>query len=243
MRTVCWYSCGAASAVATKLVCGEYPDELVIAYTDTGSEHPDNERFMRDCQEWFGQDIVKLRSKRYRDTWQVFEERRFLVGPTGALCTAELKKKVRYAFERPDDVQVFGFTKDEESRAKRFMEQNPGVTMRAPLIEKGLTKQDCLAMLSRVGIQIPAMYRLGYQNNNCIGCVKGGMGYWNKIRQDFPVEFKRMATLERELNHSICHDKNGAVWLDELDPKRGRYEKELSMECSPLCALVDEETQ
>ena len=30
------------------------------------------------------------------------------------------------------------------------------------------------------------MYDLGYPNNNCIGCIKGGMGYWNRIRKDFP---------------------------------------------------------
>lgn len=35
------------------------------------------------------------------------------------------------------------------------------------------------------------MYDLGYANNNCIGCVKGGIGYWNKIRIDFPEESDR----------------------------------------------------
>ncbi len=37
------------------------------------------------------------------------------------------------------------------------------------------------------------MYDLGYPNNNCIGCVKGGMGYWNKIRKDFPEVFQKRA--------------------------------------------------
>jgi 3'-phosphoadenosine 5'-phosphosulfate sulfotransferase (PAPS reductase)/FAD synthetase len=239
MRTVCWFSCGAASAVATKLALSEGP--AVVAYTDTNSEHPDNDRFLAECEIWYGQEILRLRSKRYEDIWQVFEERRFLVSAMGALCTAEMKKKVRYAFEEPDDIQIFGFTSEEKARAERFMEQNPGVHMRAPLIERGLTKQDCLALLTKADIEIPAMYKLGYQNNNCIGCVKGGMGYWNKIRRDFPVEFKRMAELERKIGRTVNRDKDGQVWLDELDPDRGRYEKELSMECSPLCALVDDE--
>ena len=26
-----------------------------------------------------------------------------------------------------------------------------------------------------MGIEIPVMYRLGYNNNNCVGCVKGGI--------------------------------------------------------------------
>ena len=63
-RTLSWFSCGAASAVATKL---SKPDEIV--YCDTGSEDKDNYRFMRECMEWFGQPIVRLKNKAYSDTW------------------------------------------------------------------------------------------------------------------------------------------------------------------------------
>ena len=76
-----------------------------------------------------------------------------------------------------------------------------------------LTKEDTHAILNRLGIRRPAMYDLGYQNNNCIGCVKGGMGYWNKIRKDFPEVFERRAKLEREIEHSCIK----GVFLDELD--------------------------
>ena len=48
-------------------------------------------------------------------------------------------------------------------------------------------------MVHRAGVKLPAMYGLGYEHNNCIGCVKGGMGYWNKIRKDFPDAFEKMA--------------------------------------------------
>ncbi|CAK7024888.1 MAG: hypothetical protein EUB_02291 [Eubacterium sp.] len=62
---------------------------------------------------------------------------------------------------------------------------------------------------------------MGYPNNNCIGCVKGGMGYWNMIRKDFPEVFSRMAKLERDIRHSCI--KN--CFLDELEPNRGRKPK------------------
>jgi hypothetical protein len=54
------------------------------------------------------------------------------------------------------------------------------------LIENKLSKNECAGILAGAGIEIPMMYKLGYNNNNCIGCVKGGAGYWNKIRVDFP---------------------------------------------------------
>jgi hypothetical protein len=243
-RVICWFSAGAASAIATKLTLAvTEPERVVVAYTDTGAEHPDNRRFIRDCEKWFDHEVITLRSERYTSTWQVWEERRFLNSPGGALCTAELKKKVRFRFERPDDIQTFGYTADgpDVDRAWRFREQNPGVTLATPLIERGLTKSDCLALIDRAGIEVPVMYRLGYLNNNCIGCVKGGMGYWNKIRVDFPETFDRMARLERDIGAS-CIRKNGEhVWLDELDPERGDYPSELSMDCSLTCALVESE--
>lgn len=239
-RVVVWISAGAASAVAGKLTLSEHPDAELV-YTDPGSEHPDNARFLNDLEGWYGKPITRLRSAKYVDTWQVWTERRYLVGPSGALCTAELKKKPRFAFERPDDVQVFGYTAEEQHRADRFRQQNPDVNLRTPLIERGLTKDDCLALIGRSGIAMPAMYLLGYRNNNCVGCPKGGIGYWNKIRRDFPDTFDRMALLERELGHTVLRDKDGAIWLDELDPTRGNAATESDFECSLLCAITEME--
>ena len=236
MRTVVWFSCGAASAVAAMLTLRHTP-EAELVYADTGSEHEDNKRFLADVERWLGKSCTVIRSERYRDTWQVFEERRYLAGPRGALCTTEMKKMPRFAFQRPDDIQVFGYTSGEEGRAQRFREQNFEVNMRTPLIDAGLTKSDCLAIVERAGIELPAMYRLGYKNNNCIGCVKGGAGYWNKIRKDFPDVFNRMAKIERTLGASIIRKAGQRVFLDELNPRAGRYEAE-DISCSLLCEVA-----
>ena len=83
-RHLVWFSAGAASAVATKLILAEHHSDVVVAYVDPGSEHPDNGRFLADCENWFGQTVERLKSARYKDTWQVWTERRYLVGPDGA---------------------------------------------------------------------------------------------------------------------------------------------------------------
>ena len=239
-RLLIWFSAGAASAVAAKLAVRQAKlrgAEVVIAYTNPGSEHPDSERFLAECERWIGYPVVRLRSEKYVDTWQVWEERRYLNGPNGALCTTELKKRLRFDFQQPGDVQVFGYTAEERDRAEQFRQNNPDVTLWCPLIDEGLHKSDCLAIVERAGIRLPAMYLLGYRNNNCIGCVKGGMGYWNKIRRDFPLVFHRMATLEREIDASCI---NG-VFLDTLDPDRGNHQTEPNIDCSLLCAATVEE--
>lgn len=236
MKVLSWFSNGAASAVATKLALGEYGD-VTIYTTDPGSEHPDNARFAEECATWFGREVNRITGGRYVDTWDVWESTGYLVGPTGARCTVELKKRARWKVERDYDAQVFGYTAEEAHRADRFRAGNPDVRLITPLIDRGLTKADCLAMIERAGIELPAMYRLGFNNNNCIGCVKGGMGYWNHIRVVFPDTFARMAALERKIGHAILHDDDGLVWLDELDPTRGELSEPMP-DCSLLCELA-----
>ena len=237
-RYVLWFSHGAASAVAARLIVAEKVPNIHLVYTDPGAEHPDNERFRRECETWIGHSVETLKSEKYADPWEVWEKRRYLVGPSGAPCTGELKKKLRYAYQRPDDIQVFGFTADprEMKRAERFREQNPEVNLRTPLIERGLTKADCLGLLEAAGIEVPAMYRLGYDNNNCIGCVKGGAGYWNKIRVDFPEVFDRMAQLEQRVGATVLRRNGKRLPLIELDPSAGRMSKPHDFECSLLCS-------
>lgn len=240
-RVVCWFSCGAASAVATKLALDESPD-AVIAYCDTGSEHLDNVRFLRDCERWYDRPIIRLRSPKYADIWDVFAQTRFLVGPNGARCSTELKKLVRRDFERPDDRQVFGFTVEEQDRAARFAANNPEIDASYPLIEHDYGKTLCYSVLTAAGIELPEMYRLGYHNNNCIGCVKGQSGYWNKVRRDFPAVFARMAAVERDLNVAINKTYAGdgtrqRVFLDELPPEAGRH-TDLAFSCGLFCGEI-----
>ena len=240
-RRVCWFSCGAASAVSTKLALQKYKGEnCVVVNEDTGSEHPDNERFKAECGEWFGCEIITIRSEAYSDIWEVFEKTRYLVGPTGARCTGELKRKPAENFlNHFKDVEIFGYTIEERHRMNRFREQNPERMIECPLIDEGFDKADCLGFLERVGIELPAMYKLGFHNNNCIGCVKGGAGYWNKIRRHFPKVFKRMAKQERELGVAICKStKDGdqsRVFLDELPEDAGNINTEPSISCGLFC--------
>ena len=93
-------------------------------------------------------------------------------------------------------------------------------------------------MLRMVGIELPAMYKLGYNNNNCIGCVKGGIGYWNKIRVDFPEVFKEIATIEREIGATCLKNCDGnKIFLDKLDPCRGMDVQPVIPDCDLFCQI------
>lgn len=201
-RIVCQFSCGAASAVATKLALAQYgaTHDVVIVNAFLKEEHEDNRRFLADCEEWFAHPITVLRDEKYgASTIEVFRRKQFIKSRYGAPCSAELKRKLLDRWKQPDDVMVFGYTAEEADRLEDFIERNPDRPVIAPLIEAGLGKEDCKAMVERAGIALPHMYSLGYDNANCIGCVKGGEGYFRAIRKDFPEQFEELAAVQESI--------------------------------------------
>jgi hypothetical protein len=232
---IAWFSCGAASAVACKIALEKYPETRLV-YQHISSAHPDNARFIADCEKWYNAKIHIIQSQFYVDQFHVIKATRYINGPAGARCTTELKKKVRKQFEaeRPDiELHIFGMTANEKHRADRLLAD--GMAYEFPLIDARIYKQECYERLHVAGIELPAMYQLGFNNNNCIGCVKGGAGYWNMIRKHFPAHFERMAELEREIEHSCI---NG-TFLDELAPDAGRHD-EPDISCGLFCMAEKE---
>ena len=240
-RAIVWFSCGASSAIATMYAIKKY-DNCDVVYCDTGGEHPSNLKFLSDIEKLIGKEIKVLKNEKYKDHFEVFKTG-YINGIYGAKCTTELKKKLRLKYQRPDDIHIFGYTLEEKSRAEKFEHYNPELFVDWILIEKGITKENCLGILWQKGIKLPKMYELGYNHNNCIGCVKGGMGYWNQIRKDFPEHFNKMAEIERNIEHSIFRDKetNERIYLDELDPSAGNFKKEPPISCDLSCGLAVEE--
>ena len=246
-KYICWFSCGATSAIAAKLAVKKYKDkDLLIVYCDTRSEHPDNMRFLKDVESWINYPIQIIGSKKYNDIWDVFHKSRYLVGVKGARCTSVLKKRIRQELEKTfcPDFQIFGFDYGEENRADRFRKNNPEINLLTPIIDEKLDKETCLGLLAKNNIDIPTMYKLGFNNANCIGCPKGQGAYWNKIRECFPETFKKMALLERELNVAINKTyagdgKRKRLFLDEMPEDFGRDSKMLNISCDLLCGMID----
>lgn len=243
---VCHFSCGAASAVATKLVLVDHPNAHVV-YADPGAEHEDNIRFRQDCEKWFGKTVTVVRSEKYANPMEVCRERKYISGIQGAPCTGELKRIPieKWMYEAVDGVplEVLGYTVEEQDRANRLIKNNLDRKIWPVLIERGLTKEDCMAMVLRAGIELPEMYHFGYENNNCIGCVKArSFSYWNRIRRTHPEVFNAMAKLERDIGHAINREvgQDGNMWpvfLDELDAERGRGDPMPNWSCGIFCEI------
>lgn len=240
MKYIGWFSCGSTSAVACKIAIDEGLD-VDLWYLNTGAEHSDNERFIADCEKWYGKKINIARSQKFNCPLDVARKELFNT-PYGSPCTKYLKKEVRQKQIMPaypsDVIHILGFeyTKHEINRALRWkQQQTPNCYF--PLIKHRLAKEDCLLNLKKAGIELPMMYKLGYHNNNCIGCFKGGAGYWNKIRKDFPEVFAETAQVERETKHTILKKNGKPLYLDELPETMGNHTDLDIPSCDLFCDL------
>lgn len=231
---VAWISAGVSSFIAAYL-CKDLDRAI---YIDIDDQHPDSVRFINDCAKYLPCGIEILKS-RYNSVDEACRAYSYIVTPKGARCTYVLKKEVRKIWEREarekyNLTYVWGMDDNEKERAARLIDIMPYCEHEFPLIDNAMTKAEAHGLLEKLGIKRPVMYDLGYNNNNnCIGCVKGGMGYWNKIRVDFPEVFASRCKLERDIGHSILK----GVFLDELDPQRGRNEKIVVPECGIMCEI------
>jgi 3'-phosphoadenosine 5'-phosphosulfate sulfotransferase (PAPS reductase)/FAD synthetase len=260
-RVIAWWSGGITSAVACLWAVQTFKD-VVIVFQDTKNEDADTYRFLKDCENLYSQPIERISRigrdyKSIEEVWLKFES---LAVAHGAICSTVLKREVREAYQnlKTDYAQVFGFDKNERNRHLSMRRNYPEINVFSPLVDLGISKADCARMFSKLGIQIPNAYKLGFQNNNCLqtGCVRGGIGYWQKYKEVFPDRFDRMAERERKLTAlkgepvTICKDqsKGGGLVFLKPNPKypdmkdismmKGRQPESI-MECNGFCSTTD----
>lgn len=208
-KIICWWSGGVTSAVACKLAIDLFgKDKCRVIMIDTKNEHEDTYRFKRDCEKWYELPIETITAigGKWQSIQDVWITRKSLNTATGAICSTELKRVVREKWEKENNFkhQVFGFEFEskEFNRAKSMTMNHPKVKAIYPLLMYGLTKKDCLQIISDAKIEVPLVYKLGYKNNNCFktGCVQGGIGYWQKIQREDVAKFNEMANMEHYLS-------------------------------------------
>lgn len=237
-----WFSCGAASAVAAKLTLEKYSSEFDIRVINNpvAEEDEDNRRFLIDVQNWLGVDIEIATNSKYPNcsAVEVWDAAKFMSSPYGAPCTLRLKKEARQQWEliNKPDFTVRGFTLEEKDRHDRFILTERD-SLLPVLIDAGVTKADCYAMLRVHGIELPRIYKQGYPNANCIGCVKASSPtYWNHVRSVHPLVFEERSEQSRRIGAKLARYKGKRIFLDELPADaRGQSMKNMDFECGLFC--------
>ena len=230
-RVLAWWSGGVASAIACKIALETYKN-VFVAFCDTGIEHPDTYRFMADFEKALGVKVHKFKSDRFSEPEDVWFSNNYLNTAGGAPCSSRLKADVRIKQVQDldnDYCQIFGFDycSKEINRANNMSKNHPELNPKYPLIDNKITREGLFREISKLGIEPPITYK-HFLNNNCIGaedsekggCIQGGIGYWKKIKDLYPLKFERMARNEviltdRKIDRYIKKSINDYFWFDE----------------------------
>lgn len=156
-------------------------------------------------------------------------------------CTKEYKiapirKQVRQRFPGEPIEMWIGISLDEAHRMK-----DSGVryiTNRWPLIERGMTRHDCLNWLQAHGYPEPP-------KSSCIGCPFHGNAYWRDMKRNRPAEFADAVGFDAAIRDKAHHTFNGELYvhrslipLADVDLRNEQDRGQMDMfgeECDGVC--------
>lgn len=187
------------------------PDRIIIA--DTGREKSSTWDYLfaiaEPLAQSFGMNIeIAPRSLAYVDLYGHNGDLLLPVytatGKMTAFCSTEWKARVVRRFLTAQGVGAvinwIGFALDERKRVK-------GTEGRAfPLLDLGLTKRDCIQIISDAGFPLPPP-------SSCWMCPNMPNEEWRYIRDNYPVDFERACALDEEIREQDIFNGGGGVWL------------------------------
>jgi hypothetical protein len=228
-RIVVGFSGGVTSAWCAGWALRNFPrEEVVLLFCDTKEEHKDTYRFLHEMESALGMRITERSDG--RSLTEVIRDEGMIPNNRAAFCSRILKQEPanKYICELQEQgateiIRVMGFSANEPDRIQRHValswQQTSffcNVSVRFPMVEGGVTKQQCADWCSCTMGVVPSEQYEDFEHANCEGCFRGKYHYWKKVEIRTPEVFARRAALEREVGHSCLPD----VFLDELDTKQ-----------------------
>lgn len=145
----------------------------------------------------------------------------------------------RRAYIAPASVEVWiGISTDEASRMMPARQQ--WMRNRWPLIERGMSRQSCLAWLSDNGFPEPP-------KSSCIGCPFHSDAHWRRMRDTAPAEWADAVLVDRKLREGDARGMNAIEYmhpsrvpLDEVDLSTAEDHGQINMfenECEGMCGV------
>lgn len=212
-RKIVW-SCGGgvdSTAVAVLIWQRELPPPDYALMIDVGYEPQTTWNYARDVLTpklaEVGVKLTILRTRDYSDN-ELIKDGHVVIpayrlqpdGTTSKLhthCSSPWKARVAKRWLRAQGVkqceQWLGIAADEQRRA--VPDQHAWVRTRWPLIERGLTRADCIYLIGQAGWPMP-------ERTSCYMCPHRSEGDWRRLVARSPQDFKRACEIEEAIQQT-----------------------------------------
>jgi hypothetical protein len=230
MKHIVFFSGGIGSFYTAKRVIEAHGKEnVVLLFTDTLIEDEDLYRFMDDAANLFDVPVTKIADG--RTPWEVFKDVKFLGNSRLAQCSHILKQKtaekwIKANYAPEECILYLGIDWSEEHRTKSPRRNWAPYQVEFPMCEEPyLSKDEMIEGLTKVGIEIPKLYKMGFSHNNCGGtCVRAGQGHFINLLKQMPERFEQIEKFEKEMQEYLDRD------VTILTRTRNKVKQNLSLE-------------
>lgn len=183
--------------------------DLIVIFCDVKNEDKDLYRFLNDIEKKFNLKIKRLSDG--RTPIELSKEEKFLYNSRVANCSKKLKSKIfnNYLKTIKDEcILYFGIDFTEIHRCEAIRKNYKNYRCEFPLCNPPfLYKYEMLELLKQDRIEVPRMYRLGFNHNNCRGqCFKGGIGHFKNLLEKDRETFIEFEKQEQDLIKHIGKD-------------------------------------
>ncbi len=171
----------------------KYHKNIILLFADTLIEDEDLYRFNIDVENYYGVKITVIADGRH--PWQVFRDVKYQGNNRRDPCSKILKrdllwKYIAYNYDPCNSTHYLGMDLNEADRLCDVRKARPGWCIEAPILDRGIFKEQLKKELKSTGIKIPRLYDLGFQHNNCGGfCVKSGQAQFALLLKCFPERY------------------------------------------------------
>ncbi len=231
------FSGGRTSAVMTKILLDKFPEkEIIITFANTGLEHPDTLRFVKDCDEnifnnkvvWIegvtthgkrkgmGCKVVDFKTaSRNGEPYREAVKKYGLFNKTNPSCTGRLKVEPMQKYlkgqgflrgKKLNHWTAVGIRSDEIDRISRKRKE---LKFLYPLVTWGINKEDVLRECSKWSFDL----RIDEHMGNCVGCFKKSIRKLCTVAKDEPKQFDFWRDIEDEFKELKTENN--------YDPKTG----------------------
>jgi len=236
------FSGGKGSALAAYLLRKNGYDNVKLLFTDTNSEDKDLYRFLNQCVEYFGYELI--RDSDGRDIWQVFKDEKLMGNQRKDPCSRILKRERSKKFREKQDPGkcyfAFGIDIWEKHRIDKLATYWEPYKVVSPLIDAEIYDTDELwkSFLEESKIKEPYLYSIGMTHNNCGGfCVKAGLAHYRNLLEKDRERYLAFEEKELEVHAHIGktfpflrRQKNGVRYYMTLKEYRELLERDDNLE-------------
>ena len=205
MKTCLSFGAGVQTTALLVLIAqGRWPRPDAILFADTGNENANTYAYLGEVSGPYarehGMEIIVLgadwRTAHYRADLETYcLEHRMLPGTLVRWCTGRYKVlpilrylKAHMGATRSAPIEVWiGISTDEARRQKPSID--PREVKRYPLIELGLSRVDCEAIIRAAGLPVPP-------KSGCWFCPFMKQSSWHQLKRERPDLFSRAMAME-----------------------------------------------